>query len=61
MRIEVAEARLVGRAASPSVADAIVAGDFDVLSPIDDVRGTAAYRRDVAVTLVRRAVSELLA
>lgn len=60
VRIEAAEARLVGRAASPSLFDAIDAADLDVLAPIDDVRGTAAYRRDVALTLVRRAVSELL-
>lgn len=61
MRIEAAEARLVGRSASPSLADAIDTADLDVLAPIDDVRGTAAYRRDVALTLVRRALSELLA
>ena len=29
--------------------------------PIDDVRGTAAYRRDAALTLVRRAVAEVTA
>lgn len=61
MRIEAAEARLVGRSASPSLADAIDTADLDVLAPIDDVRGTTAYRRDVALTLVRRALSELLA
>jgi CO/xanthine dehydrogenase FAD-binding subunit len=60
MRIEAAEARLVGEVASPSLANAIDASDLDVLSPIDDVRGTAAYRRDVALTLVRRAVTELV-
>jgi len=31
------------------------------LAPIDDVRASAAYRSDVALTLVRRAVSELAA
>ena len=61
MRIEAAEARLVGQPASPSLADAIEPTDLAVLAPIDDVRGTAAYRRDVALTLVRRAVSDLLA
>lgn len=59
-RIEVAEARLVGASASPSLATRIVADDLAVLAPIDDVRGTAAYRRDAALTLVRRAVAELL-
>jgi N-methylhydantoinase B len=61
MRIEAAERRLDGEAASPLLANAIEPSDLDVLSPIDDVRGTAAYRRDVALTLVRRAVRELLA
>ena len=31
------------------------------LAPIDDVRGSAAYRRDAALTLVRRALAEWLA
>jgi CO/xanthine dehydrogenase FAD-binding subunit len=60
-RVVAAEARLVGRSASPSLAAEIDAADLAVLTPIDDVRGTAAYRRDVTGTLVRRAVSELLA
>lgn len=38
------------------VSDAMVAG---ALSPIDDVRGDAAYRLDAAATLVRRAVAQL--
>ena len=59
-RIEAAEARIVGQPASGSLGASIAAEDFDVLSPIDDVRGTGAYRRDVATTLVRRAVSELV-
>ena len=60
MRIEAAEARLIGEVASSSLAGAIEPGDVAALTPIDDVRGTAAYRRDVALTLVRRAVAELL-
>ena len=59
-RIEAAEARIVGQPATGSLGASIAAEDFDVLSPIDDVRGTGAYRRDVATTLVRRAVSELV-
>jgi CO/xanthine dehydrogenase FAD-binding subunit len=59
-RIEAAEARIVGQPASGSLGASIAAEEFDVLSPIDDVRGTGAYRRDVATTLVRRAVSELV-
>jgi CO/xanthine dehydrogenase FAD-binding subunit len=60
-RIEAAEVRLVGQPASASLAPTIQAVDLDGLAPIDDVRGTAGYRRDVALTLVRRAVGELLA
>ena len=60
MRIAAAEARLVGGSASASLAGDIEPADLAAVSPIDDVRGTAAYRRDVALTLVRRAVSELL-
>jgi CO/xanthine dehydrogenase FAD-binding subunit len=60
LRIEAAEARLMGQVASASLADGIEPADLAELSPIDDVRGTAAYRRDAAVTLVRRAIAELL-
>ena len=59
-RIAAAEARLAGRLADPSVAGEIVAADLAGLAPIDDVRGTAAYRRAAALTLVRRAVAEVL-
>jgi CO/xanthine dehydrogenase FAD-binding subunit len=61
MRILPAEAQLVGEAGSPSLAETIEPADVADLAPIDDVRGTAAYRRDVALTLVRRAVAEVLA
>ena len=60
MRLERAEGRLVGEPASASLAEAIEPGDLADLSPIDDVRGTAVYRRDTALTLVRRAVAEVL-
>lgn len=60
-RIVAAEARLVGRVAEPALAAKIVAADLAGLAPIDDVRGTAAYRQVAALTLVRRAVAEVLA
>jgi CO/xanthine dehydrogenase FAD-binding subunit len=60
-RIGAAEARLVGRVAKPAVAAEIMAADLAGLAPIDDVRGTAAYRQAAALTLVRRAVAEVLA
>lgn len=59
-RIDAAEARLVGRTPSPRLADEVVAADLAGLTPIDDVRGTAVYRRAVALTLVQRAVVEVL-
>ena len=48
------EARLVG--ARPSE---VRVGPEDLdLAPIDDVRGSAAYRRDAAAELVTRAIAE---
>lgn len=55
------EADLAGRPASPETASIVGAGHLEALSPIDDVRGTAAYRRDAAVVLVRRALERVLA
>jgi CO/xanthine dehydrogenase FAD-binding subunit len=55
-RIAEAERRLIGANSHAGLGDAIEAGDLAALSPIDDVRATAAYRRDAALTLVRRAI-----
>jgi CO/xanthine dehydrogenase FAD-binding subunit len=60
-RIGAAESRLVGQAADPSLALGIEAVDLATLTPISDVRGSADYRRATALTLVRRAVAEVLA
>jgi CO/xanthine dehydrogenase FAD-binding subunit len=57
-RLPALEQRLAGRKLS-SLADAVEASDLSPLSPIDDVRGTAAYRSDAALTLVRRALTEI--
>lgn len=51
------EARLVGTPASLA-ARHVETRDLDVLSPIDDVRGSAAYRQDAALELVRRTLTE---
>jgi N-methylhydantoinase B len=59
-RIGAAEARLSGQVADPALAASVVADDLAGLTPIDDVRGTAAYRRSAALTLVRRAIAEVL-
>ena len=58
-RLPVLEAALSGRAISPALGDVAAAEHLDILQPIDDVRGTAAYRSDAALTLVRRALGEL--
>jgi CO/xanthine dehydrogenase FAD-binding subunit len=53
------EQRLKGHALGPKLADLVTQADLSPLSPIDDVRGTASYRSDAALTLVRRALVEL--
>jgi CO/xanthine dehydrogenase FAD-binding subunit len=57
-RLPALEARLVG--APPGEAARLVADEhLASLSPIDDVRASAAFRRDAAITLVRRALDGL--
>ncbi len=55
-RLPALEAALRGQTLSPSL---VRAEHLAPLKPIDDVRGSAAYRRDAALTLVRRALKEL--
>lgn len=55
-RLPSLEARLIGRRPDPSL---VREEDLASLAPIDDVRATAAYRRDAALTLVRRAIADL--
>lgn len=57
-RLPALERRLVGRRVGPELAAVATPGDLDVLAPIDDVRASAAYRREAALTLVRRALAE---
>ena len=57
-RLPALEQRLAGRKLS-ALADQVAASDLSPLTPIDDVRGTASYRGDAALTLVRRALAEL--
>ena len=62
-RIPAAEARLVGRRLTrqdaASIAAEVTPTDLAGLAPIDDVRAPAAYRREAALVLVRRAIAEL--
>ena len=60
-RLPALEADLVGRAANAALVDVVRRGHLADLSPIDDVRGTAAYRSDAVRTLVRRALAEVVA
>jgi CO/xanthine dehydrogenase FAD-binding subunit len=52
------EKQLVGRPSVAGIGSAVSAEHLQALSPIDDVRGTADYRRDASLTLVRRALEE---
>ncbi|RGP37552.1 FAD binding domain-containing protein [Pseudotabrizicola alkalilacus] len=60
-RLPVVEAALIGATASDGPGRIHAADLAAALSPIDDVRATAAYRLSAATELVRRAVSEALA
>ncbi len=60
-RLPALETTLAGRRLDASLADLAQPEHLAPLSPIDDVRGAAAYRRDAALTLVRRAIVDLVA
>jgi xanthine dehydrogenase small subunit len=57
-RLPALEAALVGQPPA-AVADLVSAGHLDALAPIDDIRGSAAYRRKAALALVRDLLAEL--
>jgi CO/xanthine dehydrogenase FAD-binding subunit len=61
VRLTALEAGLRGTPAGPGVADRVRPEHLAALSPIDDVRGPAGYRREAALTLVRRAIAEIVA
>ncbi|MBL8708272.1 MAG: xanthine dehydrogenase family protein subunit M [Rhodospirillaceae bacterium] len=54
------EQALIGALADGDLAECVTASQFSELAPIDDVRATAAYRRDSALTLTRRAIVDCL-
>lgn len=58
-RLPLLEAALAGRKLGAALGDAASPEHLAPLAPIDDVRGTADYRRDAALTLVRRALGAL--
>ena len=55
-RLHALENSLVGTQAELGLGNVASPEHLDVLSAIDDVRATANYRRDAALTLVRRAI-----
>ncbi len=59
-RLTALEARLTGVRARDA-AGVVTAEDLRALTPIDDVRGSAAYRLDAALTLVRQAITGAVA
>ena len=58
-RLPELERRLLGQSRSSDLGGLARSSDLDVLAPISDVRGTAAYRIDAALTLVQRALREM--
>ena len=59
-RLSALEQKLIGRPALKGLSELAEAGDLAALTPIDDMRGTLAYRRDAALTLVKRAIEEAI-
>jgi len=59
MRLPALERDLTGQALSPALSAIAAPRHLSGLSPIGDIRGPAAYRRDAALALVRRALTEL--
>lgn len=58
-RLPALEAALAGRPVSPALAEVAAPVHLDGLTPIDDCRGTAEYRDDAALTMVRRLLAQL--
>jgi CO/xanthine dehydrogenase FAD-binding subunit len=61
IRLPSVEALLLGQDLSEQLLARIEARHVSELSPIDDVRATADYRRDAAVQVVRQAIRECIA
>ena len=59
-RLSAVETALTERDADASLAYLVQADMLAGLSPIDDVRGSAGYRRDAALEIVRRAIAGAL-
>lgn len=60
-RLPALEQALVGAPADAQLGERVEPGHLSPLSPIDDVRGSAGYRSDVALVLLRRLLSKVFA
>ncbi|MBM3555338.1 MAG: xanthine dehydrogenase family protein subunit M, partial [Alphaproteobacteria bacterium] len=58
-RLPALETAMIGRASDAALGEALLPLHLAPLSPIDDIRANAAYRRDAAATLIRRLLSDL--
>jgi CO/xanthine dehydrogenase FAD-binding subunit len=59
-RLPALEADLVGRAFDGALADVVAPAHVAGLAPIDDIRASAEYRSDAAVTMVRRLLVDIV-
>ncbi|MFI5011416.1 MAG: FAD binding domain-containing protein [Hyphomicrobiales bacterium] len=60
MRLAALEAELRGEPLGLALVDRVTPSVLAALTPIDDIRAGAAYRRDAARILVRRALSQIV-
>lgn len=58
-RLRLLERALAGNLVTSGLGGVVTPDHLSILRPITDVRGTADYRRDAAVTIVKRALAEL--
>ena len=58
-RLHQLERELIGRRLEPGLTHLVMDHHLEPLAPIDDIRGSAVYRRDVALTLTQRALTQL--
>jgi CO/xanthine dehydrogenase FAD-binding subunit len=56
IRVAPAEGLLVGRKPIEAVVEAAASACRECVSPVDDIRGSAVYRRDMSAVLMRRAI-----
>jgi CO/xanthine dehydrogenase FAD-binding subunit len=59
-RLPALEARLQGMPLDQPLYSLVQRNDFSMLTPIDDVRASAAYRLDCAMTLTQRALIQIM-